>query len=148
MNLIKGRKKKTSPEKPVGEKKSLVQEEKNVDAGAELSVKEKAQSTENVTITMKSDTMEEANISESDQKESEVTSVKTVKEPAQDKVRSDFTLIHGVGAATQKKLNAAGIMSYAQLAQAEPEKLAQITGRPVSTTQEWIAQAKDLIDKK
>ncbi len=54
----------------------------------------------------------------------------------------DLTAITGVGPAAAKKLAAAGITSYAQLAALSDDEAAAVEG--VKIKPEWIAQAKDL----
>ncbi|MGR3566406.1 MAG: 50S ribosomal protein L21, partial [Pseudooceanicola nanhaiensis] len=51
----------------------------------------------------------------------------------------DLTAITGVGPAAQKKLNEAGITTYAQMAQIDPDTFDAVKVKP-----EWIEQAKDL----
>jgi len=51
----------------------------------------------------------------------------------------DLTAITGVGPAAQKKLNEAGITTYAQMAAIDPETFDAVKVKP-----EWIEQAKDL----
>ena len=71
------------------------------------------------------------------------------EEPVPEAEPGDFTTIRGVGAATQKKLNEAGIVTYAQLSQATPEKLEEITGRPAAriVAEGWISAAEKLAKK-
>jgi len=58
----------------------------------------------------------------------------------------DLTAIRGIGAATQKRLNAAGIRSYAQLAEADPEDVrgALNEQRRNTKVERWISQAREL----
>ncbi|MGR3320474.1 MAG: 50S ribosomal protein L21 [Pseudooceanicola sp.] len=51
----------------------------------------------------------------------------------------DLTAITGVGPAAQKKLNEAGITTYAQVAAIDPETFDAVKVKP-----EWVEQAKDL----
>lgn len=51
----------------------------------------------------------------------------------------DLTAITGVGPAAQKKLNEAGITTYAQMAQIDPDTFDAVKVKP-----EWVEQAKDL----
>ncbi|MGR3456009.1 50S ribosomal protein L21 [Pseudooceanicola sp.] len=51
----------------------------------------------------------------------------------------DLTAITGVGPAAQKKLNEAGITTYAQMAQIDPETFDAVKVKP-----EWVEQAKEL----
>ena len=65
----------------------------------------------------------------------------TVAEPEQD----DLTLIRGIGPAFQKRLNDAGIMTFNQLANADPQSLEAggIEGVGVDLPS-WIEQARTL----
>lgn len=51
----------------------------------------------------------------------------------------DLTAITGVGPAAQKKLYEAGITTYAQMAQIDPDTFDAVKVKP-----EWVEQAKDL----
>lgn len=51
----------------------------------------------------------------------------------------DLTAITGVGPAAQKKLNEAGITTYAQMAAIDPETFDAVKVKP-----EWVEQAKEL----
>lgn len=51
----------------------------------------------------------------------------------------DLTAITGVGPAAQKKLNEAGITTYAQMAEIDPETFDAVKVKP-----EWVEQAKDM----
>ena len=55
----------------------------------------------------------------------------------------DLTTIRGLGKASQDRLQAAGIKTYDQLAQAAPEGLRDILGKGAKV-EDWIAQAKAL----
>jgi len=59
--------------------------------------------------------------------------------PAAAASADDLSQISGVGPAAVKKLNAAGITNFAQLAALSEGQAAEIKAKP-----EWIAQAKDL----
>ncbi len=71
-------------------------------------------------------------------------------EPAEDAAseaaEDDLTAIRGIGAATQERLNAAGIKSYAQLADADPEDVRQALNKRQENTkvERWISQAREL----
>ncbi len=71
-------------------------------------------------------------------------------EPAEDAAsevpEDDLTAIQGIGAATQKRLNAAGIKSYAQLAYADPEDVRRALNaqRQNAKVERWISRAREL----
>ena len=71
-------------------------------------------------------------------------------EPAEDVTsdapKDDLTAIRGIGAATQMRLNAAGIRSYAQLAKADPEDVRKALNEQRQNTkvERWISQAQEL----
>ena len=52
--------------------------------------------------------------------------------------------ISGVGPATARRLNDAGIFSYKQLSNLSPEKLQEISGTSRWDPNDWIKQAKEL----
>jgi predicted flap endonuclease-1-like 5' DNA nuclease len=57
----------------------------------------------------------------------------------------DLTVIRGFGPAIARKLDALGIRSFSDLAEADPEDLAaKLASRPVtvSRVQEWVTEAK------
>jgi predicted flap endonuclease-1-like 5' DNA nuclease len=57
----------------------------------------------------------------------------------------DLTEIKGIGPAIAERLNALGVRTFAELAAADPEELAEWIGRrPVTAdrVREWIAEAK------
>ncbi len=62
----------------------------------------------------------------------------------------DLTAIRGIGIATQNRLYLGGIKSYGQLARATPEEVRKILGKlePYAKAEEWIAQARELAEKK
>ncbi len=64
----------------------------------------------------------------------------------EDEPLDDLTAIRGIGAATQKRLNAAGIKSYAQLADADPEDVRAALNEQQQNTkvERWISQAREL----
>ena len=55
----------------------------------------------------------------------------------------DLTAIRGLGKASQDRLRAAGIKTYAGLAEASPEALRNILGKQAKA-EDWIAQAEAL----
>ena len=61
----------------------------------------------------------------------------------------DLTAIRGIGLATQQRLNAIGIKSYAQLADAKPEELREAVGDigRFAKIDDWIRQARELAAK-
>ena len=65
---------------------------------------------------------------------------------ASEAAEDDLTAIRGIGAATQKCLNAAGIRSYAQLAEADPEDVRQALNKRQENTkvERWISRAREL----
>ncbi len=67
-------------------------------------------------------------------------------EPPEDGPLDDLTAIRGIGAATQKRLNAAGIKSYTQLADADPEDVRRAMSEQQQNTkvERWISRAREL----
>ncbi len=67
-------------------------------------------------------------------------------EAPEDSLLDDLTAIRGIGAATQKRLNAAGIQSYAQLANADPEDVRRALNKQHQNTkvERWISRAQEL----
>ncbi len=67
-------------------------------------------------------------------------------EAPEDEPLDDLTAIRGIGAATQKRLNAAGIRSYAQLAEADPEDVRRALNEQRQNTkvERWISRAREL----
>jgi predicted flap endonuclease-1-like 5' DNA nuclease len=59
----------------------------------------------------------------------------------------DLTKIRGIGAGMMVHLNEAGIHTYAQLAESDPDELRQALGAAsrLAKVEEWIAQAQDLL---
>jgi len=61
-----------------------------------------------------------------------------------------FTEIHGIGAGIELRLHNAGILTYAQLAALDPQRIAALLGNMVGITskriadQDWVGQAKKL----
>ena len=70
----------------------------------------------------------------------------TAKPAAEEGGPDDLTAIRGIGIAGQKRLYAAEIKTYAQLADASPEGLRDIVGKlgRGSEVEDWIAQAREL----
>ncbi len=73
---------------------------------------------------------------------------------APDKAKSvstgELTAIRGIGIATQNRLNAAGIQSYAQLACATPGEVRKALGEKGrgAKVEQWIRQARKLTTTK
>ena len=67
-------------------------------------------------------------------------------EAPEDSPLDDLTAIRGIGTATQKRLNAAGIKSYAQLADADPEDVRGALNEPQQNAkvERWISHAREL----
>ncbi len=82
------------------------------------------------------------------------TAEEVAPEPAEDAASEapedgpldDLTAIRGIGAATQNRLNAAGIKSYAQLADADPEDVRRALNEQRQSTkvERWISRAREL----
>jgi predicted flap endonuclease-1-like 5' DNA nuclease len=66
--------------------------------------------------------------------------------PAREAPRDDLTLIHGIGQATQRRLNDAGIWTFAQLAAADEEQLRESIGQVgrIAKVDEWITLAREM----
>lgn len=64
--------------------------------------------------------------------------------------KDDFKLIHGIGPGIEKRLHAAGILTYAQLASMTPDQVVSALGNMIGLTktrvidQEWIENAREL----
>ncbi|MFN2189934.1 MAG: helix-hairpin-helix domain-containing protein [Candidatus Promineifilaceae bacterium] len=58
--------------------------------------------------------------------------------------QDDLTQIQGIGPSYASRLNEAGIGTYSQLAEANPDDLRQITGVTRWDPTEWIEQARSL----
>jgi len=62
----------------------------------------------------------------------------------------DFTAIHGIGAGIENRLHTAGILTYLQLAELNPDRIAVLLGNLVGITpkriadQDWVGQAQKL----
>ena len=65
-------------------------------------------------------------------------------------VVDDLTAIEGIGIVMQDRLNRAGIMKYAQLAEAKPEHLREALGKSSrgAKIEAWISQAQELAARK
>lgn len=74
----------------------------------------------------------------------EPTSAAPVVEP------DDFTIIKGIGPVLDRRLKAAGIQTFAQLAELTPERMAEICERPLSWILEddLLGQAQHFAEKK
>ncbi len=61
----------------------------------------------------------------------------------------DLTRIRGIGIASQNRLHAAGIKTYADLARTSPEEVRRILGNVArgAKIEDWIAQANELAGK-
>jgi predicted flap endonuclease-1-like 5' DNA nuclease len=75
----------------------------------------------------------------------------TIEAPEEIILTGDLTDINGVGKATAKALERIGIFSIADLAEVEdPDAIAYMAdnlhGASLETVQDWIAQAKGLLD--
>ncbi len=70
----------------------------------------------------------------------------TASDAPEDEPLDDLMAIQGIGAATQKRLNAAGIKSYAQLADADPEDVHRTLHKQQQNTkvERWISRAREL----
>ncbi len=71
-------------------------------------------------------------------------------EDTQESTCNDLTAIRGIGIATQNRLNASGIKSYAQLAKASADEVRKILGKTArgAKVEDWIAQAQKLANKQ
>jgi len=58
----------------------------------------------------------------------------------------DLTAIQGIGPRVAESLTEAGIDTYAKLAAATPENLAQALKRKVPNMEDWVTQARKLVD--
>lgn len=71
---------------------------------------------------------------------------RAAKKAAETEAADDLTTIKGLGAASEAKLNAAGIKTYAQLAAVDEVYLYETVGFPKRTkVGEWIAVAQNLM---
>ena len=62
----------------------------------------------------------------------------------------DLTAIRGIGIAMQDRLNRAGITTYAQMAEATPERVLEALGNSSrgAKIEAWISQARGLVASK
>lgn len=74
--------------------------------------------------------------------------VQPAEKPAPEQASpDDLTVIVGIGAGMQKRLNEAGIHTWAQLAASTPERLREVLGgvsRRLAKVEEWIEQSREL----
>ncbi len=65
-------------------------------------------------------------------------------------VVDDLSAIQGIGITIQNRLNRAGIMTYAQLAEAKPEQVREALGKLLrgAKVEAWISRARDLVASK
>ncbi len=65
-------------------------------------------------------------------------------------VVDDLSAIRGIGIAVQNRLNRAGITTYAQLAEANPEQVQEALGKLSrgASVEAWISQARKLVASK
>lgn len=140
IDALTGRKKEVVAEAPAKEPAAKAPIEAAFSPKVEPPVEEKVESKAEALVEEKAEVKVEAPVEEP--AKSETTAA--VKE-----VPGEFTKIRGIGAATEKKIKEAGIVTYAQLAQTKPEQLAKITGRPVARIidEGWVAQAQKLVKK-
>jgi len=67
-----------------------------------------------------------------------------------EQVRDDLKVINGIGPAYEARLNEAGIFTYAELAQQNPEQLRQITDLKswhAADPQQWIDESRTLLQR-
>ena len=70
-----------------------------------------------------------------------------------EKAMDDFKQVDGIGPAVEKRLHAAGILTYAQLARLKPEKLARLLDGMIGYSpkriaeQAWTSQARKLAEQ-
>ncbi len=67
-----------------------------------------------------------------------------------DDATAGLTAIRGIGITMQNRLNRAGIMTYAQLAEAKPEHVREALGKLLrgAKVEAWISQARELVASK
>ncbi|HET6445976.1 MAG TPA: helix-hairpin-helix domain-containing protein [candidate division Zixibacteria bacterium] len=58
----------------------------------------------------------------------------------------DLESIQGIGPAYARRLNDSGVTTFAQLAEADPDYLGEITGVTRWDPNDWISEARSLID--
>jgi predicted flap endonuclease-1-like 5' DNA nuclease len=56
----------------------------------------------------------------------------------------DLTVISGLGPASARRLNEAGVSTFAQLAELSPDRALEITSYTQGDFAQWIADAKEL----
>jgi predicted flap endonuclease-1-like 5' DNA nuclease len=56
----------------------------------------------------------------------------------------DLTVISGLGPASARRLNEAGVSTFAQLAELSPDRALEITSYTQGDFTQWIADAKEL----
>ena len=69
---------------------------------------------------------------------------KTV-EPVKPETPDDLESIQGIGPAYARRLNDAGILTFAELAKADPDNLRQITATTRWDPQNWIDEARSFM---
>ncbi|MGE0650272.1 MAG: DUF4332 domain-containing protein [Alphaproteobacteria bacterium] len=74
----------------------------------------------------------------------------TAARPRSGGPEDDLTVIRGIGPATQRRLQVAGIQSYEDLARATPEEIhrALVDSRRGANVQQWINRARQLSRKR
>ncbi len=67
-----------------------------------------------------------------------------------DDATAGLTAIRGIGITMQNRLNRAGIMTYAQLAEAKPEHVREALGKLLrgAKVEAWISRARELVASK
>jgi hypothetical protein len=60
----------------------------------------------------------------------------------------DLKSIEGIGPTYARRLNDAGVSTFAQLAEADPDYLGEITGVIRWDPNDWISQARALVDNE
>ncbi len=77
---------------------------------------------------------------------SEPPAKKTEPKQSDESTSDDLTVIHGIGIATQNRLYAADITTYARLAQTSPEDVRETVGTLArgANIEDWIARAAEL----
>jgi len=77
---------------------------------------------------------------------SEPEEAETVPAELAPALEDDLSVIHGIGASTQQKLNEVGITTFGQLAETTSDELRELIEVPVfAEVEEWINQAKELV---
>ncbi len=69
-----------------------------------------------------------------------------VAPPVEEVAPNDLMAIRGIGPGMLRRLNEAGIFTYAQLARSTPEELRQALGEAarLARVEEWIERAREL----